>query len=167
MRVAPLLVPVLIASFAITGCSKREDLKVAEFKDRSITVGQFEEAYARVDQSFLPKATGLEGKEEFLNTMLNKEVMAAKADELGYDKDPTVAQGMEQFKRMSLNIAYLKREVGDKITVSDAELQEYYNNTGVSLSVKQILCDVEPQADAADAALQGGMDFDTACRLFS
>ena len=167
MRVAPLFGLGMIAAIAVTGCSKREELKVAHFKDRSITVAQFEEAYARVDESFLPKTTGLEGKKEFLTTMLNKEVMAAKADELGYDKDPAVAQGMEAFRRMSLNIAYLKKQVADKITVSEKELREYYDNTGVSLSVKQILCDIESQADAAYAALKGGMDFDTACRTFS
>ena len=167
MRFAPLLGLGLIASIAVTGCSKREDLKVAEFRDRSITVGQFETAYARVEPVFLPKATGFEGKKEFLNTMLNKEVMAAKADELGYDKDPAVAAGMEQFKRMSLNVAYLKKQVGDKVTVTEEEVREYYDNTGVSLSVKQLLLDTEPQAEEAYTALQGGMDFDSACRRFS
>ncbi|HEU4364535.1 MAG TPA: hypothetical protein VFT13_03630, partial [Candidatus Krumholzibacteria bacterium] len=86
MRVAPLLGLGLIASIAVTGCSKREELKLVEFRDRSITMGQFETAYAKVDAQFLPHATGFEGKKEFLTTMLNREVMAAKADELGYDK---------------------------------------------------------------------------------
>lgn len=167
MRVAPLLGLGLIAAIAVTGCSKREELKLVEFRDRSITVGQFETAYAKVDAQFLPHATGFEGKKEFLTTMLNREVMAAKADELGYDKDPAVAQGMEQFKRMSLTVAYLKKQVADKVTVSDEELREYYDNTGVSLSVKQILTDTEDQAEEASAALKGGMDFESACRQYS
>lgn len=167
MRVAPLLGLGLIAAIAVTGCSKREELKIVEFRDRSITVGQFEEAYAKVDPKFLPAASGFEGKKEFLNTMLNREVMAAKADELGYDKDPVVPQALEQFKRMSLNVAFLKKQVGDKITVSEQEVREYYDNTGVSLSVKQILADTEPQAEEAYEALKGGMDFDSAARRFS
>ncbi|HEU4364899.1 MAG TPA: peptidyl-prolyl cis-trans isomerase, partial [Candidatus Krumholzibacteria bacterium] len=80
---------------------------------------------------------------------------------------PAVAQGMEQFKRMSLNIAYLKKQVADKVTVSEEELREYYDNTGVSLSVKQILTDTEGQAEEAHAALTGGMDFESACRRYS
>ena len=167
MRVASLLGLGLIASIAVTGCSKREDLKIAEFKDRSITVGEFETAYAAVDPQYLPTATGFEGKKEFLQTMLNKEVMAAKADELGYDKDPNVAMGMEQFKRVTLNIAYLKKMVADDVKVTDAEVKEYYDNMGVSLSVKQILADTEQQAEEAYAALQDGMDFETACRTYS
>jgi parvulin-like peptidyl-prolyl isomerase len=167
MRFASLLGLGLIASIAVTGCSKREDLKVAEFKDHAITVGEFEKAYERVDPEFLPKATGFEGKIEFLNTMLNKEVMAAKADELGYDKDPNVAMGMEQFKRMTLNIAYLKKMVAEDITVDEKELKEYYDNLGITLAVKQILVDTEQQGEEAYDALQNGMDFETACRTFS
>lgn len=168
MRVAlkALSVSVFVA-IAVTGCTKREDLKVAQFKDHVITVGDFETAYAKVDPQFLPKATGMDGKKEFLNTMLNKEVMAYKADELGYDKNPAVVQGMDAFSRTALQVAYLKKQVSDKITVTDADIKQYYDNEGVILSVKQILCDVEPQADAAYASLQKGMDFETACKTYS
>lgn len=159
-----LVVPAVIAA---TGCSKREELKVAEFKDQVITVADFETAYAKVDPAYLPKATGFEGKKEFLTTMLNKYVMAYKADELGYDKNPNVSQTMEMFSRMALQVAYLKREVADKITVSDEEVREYYENKGVSMECKQILCDTEEQAQEAYQAIEEGLDFDTAVRQFS
>jgi parvulin-like peptidyl-prolyl isomerase len=168
MRVAPSLLGfALIASIAVTGCSKREELKVAEFKDKVITVAAYEDAYANVQPQFLPKATGMEGRKEFLNTMLNKEVMAYKADELGYDKDPAVVQGMEGFKRMTLQVGYLKKRVADKVTITDKDLQEHYNNMGVTLSVKQILTDTADQAEECYAALKGGLDFDSACRQYS
>ena len=167
MRVVRLLGLGLIASIAVTGCTKREDLKLAEIKDRTITVADFEDAYAKIDAEYLPKATGLDGKKEFLTNLVNKEIMAAKADELGYDKDPNVVQAMEQFRRMSLPVAYLKKQVADKITVSEDELKEYYDNLGITLSVKQLLVDTESQSEEAYQALKGGMDFDTACRSFS
>ena len=159
-----LAVPAVIAA---TGCSKREDLKVAEFKDQVITVADYEAAYARVDPAYLPKATGFEGKLEFLNTMLNKYVMAYKADELGYDKNPNVAQSMEMFTRMALQVAYLKKQVADKVTVSDEEVKAHWENQGVSLECKQILCDTEEQAQEAYQAIQDGLDFDTAVRQYS
>lgn len=167
MRVVRLLGICLIAAVAVAGCSKREDIKLAQIKDRTITVGDFEDAYAKIDAEFLPKATGEDGKKEFLTNLVNKDVMAEKADELGYDKDPGVAAGMEQFRRMTLPIAYLKKQVSDGITVSEAEVKEYYDNMGVTLSVKQLLVDTEPQSEEAYQALQGGMDFETACRTFS
>lgn len=157
----------VMVCIAATGCSKREELKVAEFKDQAITVGDFEAAYAKVDPAYLPEATGLEGKKEFLTTMLNRDVMAYKADELGYDKDPTVAQSMEMFTRMALQVAYLKKQVADKITVSDEEVRKHYDNQGTSMECKQILCDTPEQAQEAYQAIQDGLDFDTAVRQYS
>jgi parvulin-like peptidyl-prolyl isomerase len=158
---------VALAVITTTGCSKREELKVAEFKDQSITVADFEYAYEKVDPAYLPQATGLEGKKEFLNTMLNKYVMAYKADELGYDKDPSVTQGMEMFSKMALQVAYLKKQVADKITVSDEEVKKHYEDTGVSLECKQILCDTPDQANEAFQAIEDGLDFDSAIRQYS
>lgn len=157
----------VMVSVAATGCSKREELKVAEFKDQVITVADFEKAYEKVDPAYLPEATGLEGKKEFLTTMLNKYVMAYKADELGYDKDPTVAQSMEMFSRMALQVAYLKKQVADKITVSEEEVRKHYDNQGTSMECKQILCDTPEQAQEAYQAIQDGLDFDTAVRQYS
>jgi parvulin-like peptidyl-prolyl isomerase len=157
----------VLAGVAVTGCSKREDLKVAEFKDQAITVSDFETAYERVDPAYLPKATGLEGKKEFLTTMLNKYVMAYKADELGYDKDPSVAQSMEMFSRMALQVAYLKKQVADKIKVTDADVKAHYDNMGTSMECKQILTDTPEQAEEAYQAVQDGLDFDTAVRQYS
>jgi peptidyl-prolyl cis-trans isomerase C len=168
MRVGQLFLALgLCAPVALTGCSKRENAKLAEFKDHAITVQEFEKAYARVDVQYLPTATGEEGLREFLTTMLNKEVMAAKADELGYDKDPAVAQALDTFRKLSLPIAYLKREVADHITVTDEEVRRHYDNKGASVSLKQILTDTEEEATAAYDALQGGLDFESGCRQFS
>ncbi len=168
MRVGRLLLALgLSAPIALTGCSKRENAKLAEFKGHAITVQEFEQAYAKVDVAYLPKATGEEGLREFLTTMLNKEVLVAKADELGYDKDPSVAQGLETFRRMSLPIAYLKREVADNLTVTDEEVRRHYDNKGASINLKQILTDTEEEANACYDALQGGLDFESACRQYS
>jgi parvulin-like peptidyl-prolyl isomerase len=158
---------VAVASIALTGCSKHEDLKLAEFKDRAIRMAEYEDAYAHVDPVFLPQATGEEGKLEFLNTMLNREVMAYKADELGYDKDPAVTQGMEGYKRMTLQVAFLQKEVGDKIEVTDADVKKHFDLMGTTLNVKQILCDTPDQAAAAYDELEKGTDFESVAREYS
>jgi hypothetical protein len=88
---------VAVTSIAVTGCSKRDDLKLAEIKDRVITIHDYEDAYARVKKEFLPKETGDKGKREFLDTMINRDVMAVKADELGYDKDPSISREWKRF----------------------------------------------------------------------
>jgi len=157
---------VAITSIALTGCSKREDLKLAEVKDRVITIHEYEDAYARVKPEFLPKKTGEEGKREFLDTMVNRDVMAVKADELGYDKDPSVAQGMEAFRRMTDQVAFLRKQVGE-IKVSDADVQRYFDLKGTTINFKRILCDRKEQADEAYEALKKGDEFTAVLTRYS
>ena len=155
-----------IASIALTGCSKRDDLKLAEIKDRVITVHDFEDAYARVKAEYLPKTKGDEAKKDFLNTMIDRDVMAVKADELGYDKDPSVAQGMEAFRRMTDQVAFLRKQVGD-IKVSDDDVKKYYEKLGTSVNFKRILCDREEQAQEAYQKLKSGEDFTSVLEQYS
>jgi parvulin-like peptidyl-prolyl isomerase len=157
---------VAILSIALTGCSKREDLKLAEVKDRTITIHDYEDAYARVKPEFLPKKEGDEGKKEFLDTMINRDVMAVKADELGYDKDPSIAQGMEAFRRMTTQVAFLRKSVGD-IKVSDADVKHHYDLEGTSVNFKRILCDRKEQADEAYQALKNGEEFTAVLTRYS
>lgn len=157
---------VAVMSIALTGCSKREDVKLAEIKDRLITVGDYEDAYARVKKEFLPDTMDVDGKKEFLMTMVNRDLMAVKADELGYDKDPSIAQGMEAFRRMTTQVAFLKREIG-VIEVSDADVKAYYDKMGTSVSFKRLVCDREEQAMEAYQALKDGQDFTSAIMQYS
>lgn len=157
---------VAVLSIALTGCSKREDLKLAEIKDRVITIHDYEDAYARVKPEFLPKKEGDEGKKEFLDTMINRDVMAVKADELGYDKDPSIAQGLEAFGRMTKQVAFLRKSVGD-IKVSDADVKRHYDLEGTSVNFKRILCDRKEQADEAYQALKNGEEFTSVLTRYS
>ncbi|HEX6791850.1 MAG TPA: peptidyl-prolyl cis-trans isomerase [Candidatus Krumholzibacteria bacterium] len=167
MRIAHLSLGVVAAlSIALTGCSKREDLKLAEIKDRTITIHDYEDAYSKVKEEFLPKEEGDAGKKEFLMTMVNRDLMAVKADELGYDKDPSLAQGMEAFRRMTTQVAFLRKAVGE-IKVTDADVKRYYDLQGTSVSFKRILCDRQEQADEAYQALKDGQDFTSAITQYS
>jgi len=158
---------VVPATLLLTSCTKREDLPLAEFKDKKITVGDFEEAYKVVKPEFLPKQTGIEGRKEFLTTMLNRAVMAYKADELGYDKDPGVVQGMETFQKMGLQAGYLKRKVSDQITISEDEVREHWKNKGTTMTIKQILVDTPDEAEEVEALLDDGNDFESVCKKYS
>ena len=86
MRARALILGLILpAAVLLTSCTKREDVTIAKYADKEITVGEFEKAYAVVNPEYLPKAKGVEGHKEFVTTMINKGVMAYKADELGYD----------------------------------------------------------------------------------
>jgi peptidyl-prolyl cis-trans isomerase C len=162
------LLILLVPGLLVASCSKnKENLPVAKVGDRIITLGTFEKTYFAVDPKFLSDDTSVEGLKQFLNTMINKDVMAIKADELGYDKDPWVVQGMEAFKKVGLQAAYLKFRVADKVNVTEKDLKKAYEKYGTTLQVKQILVDTKPVADQAYAMLKQGADFESVCRQYS
>ncbi len=169
MSCSRLVLPTLILALALSlaSCSSREDVVLAEFRDQTITVAQFEKAYSVVKPKFLPKATGVEGHKEFLTTMLNKGVMAYKADELGYDKDPAVVEGMETYRPMALQVAFMKFRIDDLNEVTEEQVREHYRNKGSKVSVKQILVDTPDQAEEVYQLLVNGADFESVCREFS
>jgi peptidyl-prolyl cis-trans isomerase C len=162
------LAVLLLGLLLALSCSKnRDELPVAKVGDRTITLSIFEKTYFAVDPKFLPDDTGVEGLKEFLNTMINKDVMAIKADELGYDKDPFVVQGMEAFKKVSLPAAYLKVRVGDKAKVTEQDLKKAYEKYQTNIQMKEILTDTKVQADEAYELLKQGADFESVVKQYS
>jgi parvulin-like peptidyl-prolyl isomerase len=159
-----MLLPMLL----VGSCSKSsEDTLVAEVGDRTISLASYEKAYHSVDPKFLPEGKDLDGRKEFLDTMINREVLAMKADELGYDKDPYVMQGMEAFKKVGLQAGYLKIKVADKINVDDKSLREAYKKYGTNLQIKQIIVDTMDEADEVYQLIKDGNDFESVCRQYS
>lgn len=169
MRVANgVLAVILMSMVVLASCSKEQgDLPVAKVADRVITLSIYEKTYFAVDEKFLPEDKGIEGRKEFLDTMINRDVMAIKADELGYDKDPYVVQGMEAFKKVSLQSAYLKIKVADKINVTEKDLKAAYELYKTNLQIKQILVDTRDEAEELYAMLEEGQDFESVCKEYS
>lgn len=163
------LATLLLAPVLLAGCGSKnpEDILVAKVNDRAISLDLYQRAWAAVDARYLPQTQDLDGRKEFLETMINKEVLAMKADELGYEKDAYVQQGMETFKKVGLTMGYLKMKVAEKINVTDEDVEAAYPYFGKTLQVKQILVDTKVEADEVVAQLRAGADFETVCRQYS
>ncbi len=157
-----------LAALLVVSCSKSKDkIPVAKIKDQVITLAQFEEAYSRVNPSYLPQAEGFEKLRQFLDTMIDKEVMAIKADELGYDKDDYVKNGLEAFRKLGFQAAYLKFRVADKVKITDKKLRDYYDKLGTIVTIKQIMVDTEEEAAEVTRLLEEGADFESVCKEHS
>lgn len=170
MKYSKLLLVGVLVTFLVPmlSCSKSSDnVVLAEFKDRKVTLKQFETLYARVSPEYLPQKEGIDGLKDLLTTIVNKEIMAYKADELGYDKDQTVIQGMEAFEKMGLQAAWLNYMVAEKVKVTEDQVRDHYKNKAVTLAVKVILCDTPAQAEEVYGLLKDGADFESVCKEYS
>ena len=157
-----------IGLILVAACSKNPSEEVvARVKDRTITLEEFESAINSVSDEYLPSTMELSGLLEFLDTMIDRELLALKADELGYDKDPKVVEGMETFRAMGLQAGYMKVKIADKMDLTEKDIQRVYKHFGLKYRVKQILTDTEAEAWEVYALLKDGHDFESVCRQYS
>jgi parvulin-like peptidyl-prolyl isomerase len=169
MRVTKQITLVLwVSLLVVVGCSKdKREVPVAKVGERTISLATFEIQYYAVDEKFIPENKDLEGRKEFLDTMINKEILAMKADELGYDKDEYVLKGMEAFKQVGLQAGYVKLKVMNKIKITEDHLRAAYEFYGMNRKVKQILVDTKEEADEIYDMLKAGHDFESVCKEYS
>src|SRR5262245_36151179 len=80
--------------FLAAACTKskegRPNAVVAKVGSHQVTKAYFEDRLEKMDRSLLPDTLDLAGKRKFLEFIINKEVLALKAEELGYAEDPEV-----------------------------------------------------------------------------
>ncbi len=103
----------------------RRALKVAEVGDRTITLGDMEDALASQPPMFRQEFASKEKQKELLDSLIQTVLLAEEAERRGFDKDPEVA-AVAKNKMASLMHRKLV-ESADKITPSDEDLKKYYD----------------------------------------
>lgn len=161
---------VLVAALtALAGCGKKQasgDAVVAKIGDRTITAEYYQQMLGKMKPETLPRdkdgnpidTATLEGKQAFLDVLVNKEVMVAKALQMGYDKDTQVEQGLQHLLDYHAMIFFWEDVIGEQAkTVSDADVDYYYSRLGEKRKCDFIVTDFESDAiKARDEARAGG-----------
>jgi parvulin-like peptidyl-prolyl isomerase len=159
---------VLLLAAGCGGGSEDSDV-IARVGDRVITIGDFETYTARVSPEYLPADRDLEGKKEFLDTIIKKELMAYKADELGYDKNPSLQGGKEHFERGALISLFYQKNAREKaeenVTVEDA--RECYRKLGLEVDLRQIVVNRKEQAEELRERILAGEDMAELAKQYS
>jgi len=115
----------------------------------------------------------IEGKQLYLNFLVNLELLAQEAENRGLDKDADIAKDIRRSKVEILDFALLN-EVLKKINVTPLEIEEFYENeykkTLESIDqrkVREIVVNSESKATAILVELLQGADFATLARTRS
>jgi peptidyl-prolyl cis-trans isomerase C len=161
-----IVVPLLLLSLAMTGCSKGSDSAIlARVNREKITAADFKRQLEDLQpQMQHAVASDPKARKEFLEDLIGIEVVLQEARRQGLDKDPEFKKRQEQLKkemerriqddaRNELFNNLLKKELADKLNKvqapTDQEVRDYYSRNldkmrtpeGKKLSFK----DVEPQ----------------------
>ncbi|NUN15536.1 MAG: peptidyl-prolyl cis-trans isomerase [Myxococcales bacterium] len=137
---------------ALTDAQRAE--VIAKIGDETITLGQFEErlnnqpAYVRV------RYNSLEKKKEFLDNLIQFELLAHEAKSKGYDKDPDVVSAMKQQMVKKL----MEEDIAGLVSATDittAEIEQYYRDNPTlyhkpeQVRVSQVVLATEAEAQTA------------------
>lgn len=175
IRLLPVLALAMTLSclFIVSGCgggsgTDKADVVLAQVGDKDITAAYYEAKLVKLEQKELPRSdtgqlldmSGLEGKQEFLQTLINKEVMAKKAVQLGYDSDPQIAGIKETMLSNSASAAMWNAEIGEPTAVvTPEELEAFYARMGELRECSFVITNFKEDAEAAREMARSGADW--------
>ncbi len=140
---------------------------VATVGGRPVTLGYYEQRLAKMERRFLPDTLDTAGKRKFLDFIINKELMAIRAEEMKLGDDPMVTNNLKILEEnLTINTA-IEEVTKGKLEVSDADIDAFEAKKTQKAMVKQLAVKTRAEADAIRQKLQAGADFDAVAREVS
>lgn len=108
-----------LAVLALCACSPQQPEVAAVVNGKAISIDEFRVALAQA------AAGGTAAPAELLDRMIDRELMAQKAEQLKLDRLPGVAQAIDASRADILMLAYLERTMGERPSAS-SEVAGFY-----------------------------------------
>ncbi|MEJ2195592.1 MAG: hypothetical protein P8X73_12145 [Ignavibacteriaceae bacterium] len=107
------------------------------------------------------KSKSQTSKLEFLYTLIAEKLWAQEATILGLDKTEVMEFTKSEFNKLFVRDALYKKEITDKIQISNQEMAEGFNRFNTKLKVNFIFSDSDTEINNLYALLNNGLMFDT------
>jgi len=120
---------ILISSFfSVQAYASDKDI-VAKIGERTITLSDLDRiiAYAPTEKQKMIQSNP-QLKEEILKQYVHSIVLSDLAKKKGFDQTPEIKEKLEFYKDSMLANEFLKKEVSDKLTLSEEEKLQYYKS---------------------------------------
>jgi peptidyl-prolyl cis-trans isomerase C len=167
------LAAALLASvLTVSGCGgdkkAKDDILLAKVGDKEILGSYYEDRLSLLKQEELPRddqgqiadMSQQAGKEKFLETLINKEVMAQTAMALGYQHDPQIEGARVAMLSYEAGLAMWANEVAEPAnTISEEQLQAFYARLGSSRQCRYVITNFLDDAQAARKLALTGVDW--------
>ena len=139
-----------------------EDLVVARVGEVEIDAPQLLEFEERLHPDLRSKKTGADAYFDYLQTIIDKELMVLEAKKRGLDQRADFRRKMDKLHSDRVLRRFLQLEVHDKIVHTQEEMLAHQRETGRdrAVQVRRIVVATIEEARAIKAALEGGDDFD-------
>jgi parvulin-like peptidyl-prolyl isomerase len=134
---------------------------VARVGGRAVTLSYYEERLEKMERRFLPDTLDMAGRREFLGFIINKELMALKAEDLGFADNEQVRMADSVLEATFITDEAVKQYIAARDSASEAEIQRFYDFKSKEVLLKHILVPTREEAQEALQLLQAGADFDS------
>jgi len=160
----------------VAGCDKFEKPSgayIAKVNNSVISEDDFHKEISLIPEWARKNFSGKEGKERFLQELINKELIYQDAINRGLQNDRELAEKIEEFRKMSLLTIVLKQEIEEKAEVTESEIKEFYDGnpenfkTGEEVRARHILVDTEEKANDILNSIIKGEGFTELAKTFS
>jgi peptidyl-prolyl cis-trans isomerase C len=165
------IIPVLADDSAPVPVANQKQINpsdiLAQYDGGVITRQDLENKISKIPANSQSRYRTVEGQIQVLDIMVLEEAFWQKSLQLGMDKDPDVLVKIATGTRQYFIQEYYKRNVGDKVTVTDDDKLNYYNNNKQAfymfpyLSISYIQAADEASANLALQQLRAGVTFAT------
>ena len=162
-----ILMFVLISVLFATGCTKREELVIAKVEKKEITIAEFEKTAELLDNQYLPETDDLDGRKKLLDYIINKEVMALKARDAGYETEEWFQNLWQRYRGPFLVAALMDQLVRQKVVVTEEEIDDYFEKMQYEYTLSQIIVAGEDEAWELRERINGGEDFGEVAKKYS
>lgn len=157
-----LIVLILLLTGISVAQSTGLESELARIGDRTITVGEFLERieltpqFRKQNKKLMPSI-----KLEFLYTLIAEKLWASHAEKAGFDTTSAIKTAVSSIEKMYVRDELFKREIRDKIVLTDEEIIEGTIRNSIVYSVRYIYSKDSSDVAAQHAKLSSGVPFDT------
>lgn len=141
---------------------------VAEVNGEPIYLEDLERIWNSLPEAYRTQFPG--GIRDLLEQFIRQVLLLQEARKMGLDSDPEVIRQIEEMKKQILIREIIKREIIDKVQVSEEEIQKEYNANPTQytepeqVKARHIMVSSREKAEAILAELQTGRPFEEVAR---
>ncbi|MBN2072033.1 MAG: peptidyl-prolyl cis-trans isomerase [Candidatus Krumholzibacteriota bacterium] len=100
----------------------------ARIGDRKLTESEIDEIFETLPENQKDDFKGPRGRAKFVDMVINDELLFLAAKNMNLANDPETKKQIEVVTRKVLVSAYYKKQIFDKIEISDEEIESYYKD---------------------------------------